>query len=308
MEEVSPGWLRDGVEFQVKLRGYDPAQVDDLLDRVAGGIELLQQQLRDALNRAARAEREAAESAEADQALRRTLVLAQRTADEAVADARETAARLEAEARDEAEKIVAGAHGEAKRVAAAAQRTLRDDLAALERARDTLQTDVRALEQFLAAERERLHRVADGEFEVGALPEASPIDVPPAPDVEVAELDAEPAGDAPEQDAPAALVEGEPGEQALAHDVPPAPSVQANGEADDAEGGDDLEVEVPDDLSTLDDHEARNDPFLAELRKAHTDDAPLGPRDEELLEGFEGLDGEHDLGLDRSWWGRRRRR
>src|SRR2546421_12875417 len=107
MDEVSPAYLRDGVEFQLKLRGYDPAQVDDFLDRVAGGIELLQQQLFQALERAARAEEQAAAGAETDQALRKTLVLAQRTAEQATREAEEQAARVTADAEQQAASIVA---------------------------------------------------------------------------------------------------------------------------------------------------------------------------------------------------------
>src|SRR3954464_3692858 len=105
MDEVSPAYLRDGVEFQLKLRGYDPGQVDDFLDRVAGGIELMQEQLRQALERAARAEQQAAESAETDQALRKTLVLAQRTAEQATRDAQQQASTIVAEAQAMAKRL-----------------------------------------------------------------------------------------------------------------------------------------------------------------------------------------------------------
>src|SRR4051812_10918873 len=106
MDEVSPSYLRDGVEFQVKLRGYDPAQVDDFLDRVAGGIELLQQQLRQALERATKAEQQASDSSDTDHALRKTLVLAQKTADAAIKEAEEQAARIVGDAEQQAANVV----------------------------------------------------------------------------------------------------------------------------------------------------------------------------------------------------------
>src|SRR5437870_2869318 len=148
MEEMSPAHLRDGVEFQLKLRGYDPVQVDDFLDRVAGGIELMQQQLRDALERAARAEQQAAESAETDQALRKTLVLAQRTAEQATRDAEERAAA-----------IITEAGSAAKRVKADGQRQLRNEIKQLEKARAALEADVEALDRYLTEERARLKQV-----------------------------------------------------------------------------------------------------------------------------------------------------
>src|SRR5437868_6891335 len=99
--DLTPQQLRE-VELREKFRGYDPDEVDDLLERVAAGLEQLQDRLRSAMERAARAEQRAAEGSETEGALRHTLLLAQRTADAAVAEARETAAQLTAEAEQQA--------------------------------------------------------------------------------------------------------------------------------------------------------------------------------------------------------------
>lgn len=291
-DELSPVYLREGVEFSVKLRGYDLEQVDDFLDRMADGIESLQQQLRQTTERAVRAEQVAADNAETEQALRRTLVVAQRTADEVIAEAEADAERRRGEAEATARSIIVAAEAEAARLASEAQRKLRDDIAALERARDALQADVDALDRHVAEERERLRRLADGDLVVAPAPVPTDFDVPPAPVVpEIADALALDAADA------------------VAVDVEPVADDVVVADSDPADSDVVLDVDIPDDASSLDETAPHDDPFLAELRKASDDDAPLGPRDDaELFAGFGPIDGEHDLGLDRSRWGRRRRR
>jgi cell division initiation protein len=289
-DELSPVYLREGVEFSVKLRGYDLEQVDDFLDRMADGIESLQQQLRRTTERAVRAEQLAADNAETEQALRRTLVVAQRTADEVIAEANADAGRRREEAEATARSIIVAAEAEAARLASEAQRTLRDDIAALERARDALQADVDALDRHVAEERERLRRLADGDLVVAPAPAPTDLDVPPEPVV-------------PEP------VVAEAVHAVDAVDVEPVADDVVVTESDPADSDVALDVDIPDDASSIDATAPHDDPFLAELRKASDDDAPLGPRDDaELFAGFAPIDGEHDLGLDRSRWGRRRRR
>jgi DivIVA domain-containing protein len=105
--EVTPKVFRD-VQFREKLRGgYHPEDVDEFLEQAALGVEVLQDRLRQATERAQRAEQAAAEASAADEVLRRTLVVAQRTADQVVREAREEAARTLADARAQAETILA---------------------------------------------------------------------------------------------------------------------------------------------------------------------------------------------------------
>ncbi len=98
--DVTPKLLEE-VEFREKFRGYDPEEVDDFLERVAVAFGQLHERLRDAGEqieganaRAARAEARARASADTDDVLRRTLVLAQRTADAAIKEAEESAAAI----------------------------------------------------------------------------------------------------------------------------------------------------------------------------------------------------------------------
>ena len=111
--DVTPQLLKD-VEFrEKKFGGYDPDEVDDFLERVGVAIGQLQLRLREVTQRAEAAEARLAEQpavpvlppTEADDTLRRTLLLAQRTADAAVAEAQEEAQRIVGAAQDEAERI-----------------------------------------------------------------------------------------------------------------------------------------------------------------------------------------------------------
>ena len=77
--EITPRMIRD-VVFRERLRGYDEDHVDEFLERVATGVEILQERLRHAVERAELAERRSSERLEGDDAMRRTLTLARRTA------------------------------------------------------------------------------------------------------------------------------------------------------------------------------------------------------------------------------------
>src|SRR5579862_5782321 len=139
--EVSPKTLRE-VEFREKMRGYHPEDVDHFLEQVAAGIEVLQDRLRQAVERAQRAESAASESGGADDTLRKTLVLAQRTADLAVQEARDQAARILAGAEQQAQAILADAEERGRRTHEDAVAESRAELSALETARAQSQQDV----------------------------------------------------------------------------------------------------------------------------------------------------------------------
>lgn len=142
--DVSPETIR-AVQFRERLRGYNQDDVDQFLERMAAGVEILKQRLRDANERAARAEQQAQQS-DADDSLRRTLVLAQQTADLAIQEAREQAASMVEEAQEQA-----------RRLSEEAKEQVEADVARLQAAREQLAQDVRALERYLQDERQRAH-------------------------------------------------------------------------------------------------------------------------------------------------------
>ncbi len=154
--DVSPKTIRE-VEFREKLKGYHPDDVDEFLERIAAGLEILQERLRQVTERAVRAEQRLSETTEADDAMKRTLVLAQRTADAAVAEAREHAQHIVASAQQQGQQIVSAAEEHAARIAEESQRDLWADISRLEAAREQLRNDIASLDGYLANERSRLH-------------------------------------------------------------------------------------------------------------------------------------------------------
>ena len=214
--ELTPKLLTT-VEFADKRRGYDPDEVRAFLAEVAKSMEALQSRVREAETKASEAKAAPpsaggpSEEDVAEQA-RRTLVLAQRTADAAVAEAKEEAARLRAdtEAATSAQRAQADAEsqGATERAQAFAQRALRDaqsrasqlladadtqaraesaelreslrvEIEGLTVARDTLRGDIERLEAYLSAQRERVRTSIDAMQHVLDHPEALAASEPP---------------------------------------------------------------------------------------------------------------------------------
>lgn len=157
--EISSKELRE-VEFRERLRGYDTTEVDEFLERVAIAVDEMQGRARELAERAERAERADRPAREKvgddEDTLRRTLVLAQRTADMAIREAQEEAAQLLERARAEGESILDDAAESARRMTNDAQRALQAEVERLTGQRDQLRADVRTLADLLDNERERL--------------------------------------------------------------------------------------------------------------------------------------------------------
>lgn len=120
--------------FKERFKGYDMDEVDAFLDRVVGRLQELEEANAE-LQR--RAQQVSAPSGESEQLIQRTLLTAQRTADETVARAEAEAERLRASAREAAERE---------------RERLRDEAEALVRSIDELKAfRSRYLEQVRAA-------------------------------------------------------------------------------------------------------------------------------------------------------------
>lgn len=182
--EVTPATFRE-VEFREKRRGYHPEDVDEFLEQMATAVDQLHDRVRQAEERAQRAQAVAAEAGSSDETLRRTLVLAQRTAEAAVQDAREQAARIVAGAEQQARSIVGDAEERARRLHGEALADVHAELAKLEAIRAQAQEEVEALSRWasehrthLAASlREALAAVERAELRSPA-PSSRPVDVP----------------------------------------------------------------------------------------------------------------------------------
>jgi len=184
---ITPQLLKD-IRLSDSFRGYNKDEVDELLERVGVAIGQLQGRLREAIDRADGAEARAATvggRSESEDTLRRTLVLAQRTADAAIAEANAEAAhtleeanahaaRTTSEANERASEVVRAAEAQAailrteteaevRRIAEESRAPLMEDIREAERVRNFLRDDIGLLERHLVAQRERL-RVDVGEL------------------------------------------------------------------------------------------------------------------------------------------------
>lgn len=288
--DVTPQLLND-VEFrEAKRGGYNTQDVDEFLERLAVGlerqdsivkearqrIEAAEARVAEAERRAAEAERRAGEQSGSDETITRTLVLAQRTADAAIREAEEQAARTVGDAQDEAARLLSEAEDVAARARIEAEEDARHaheearsrvvaEMRELEGERDQLQFDVDLLHRHLEEQRERLRHsigilqdLLDDPHQLGhqSPPEVSDVTAPaPSPRPPLVAPPLEPSlwtGGSDDDWTGDEAHEAEP-----EHDGPPTQAV---------------------DMAALADED---DPYLAELRKAITDEAPLGPREED---------------------------
>jgi DivIVA domain-containing protein len=203
--DVTPQELR-GSEIKEAWRGYNRDEVDELLERAAVTIEGLSQQLSTASSRPAAATEPGPLPMNRDDAemLQRTLLLAQRAADDAVNEAQAQARRLIEESEAHAQSLVGEAEATARRIAESERRRLEAEIQDLAARRDTLKSDADALEAYASSYRERvraaieadLDRLGSGTIEPPmARPAIADVEVPAPPPVPVAEHVPEPEPD-----------------------------------------------------------------------------------------------------------------
>ena len=169
-------------QFRVAFRGYAIDEVDAFLDRVQAELA----RLLSAEQPASVAAPAPAAATEGQEAALRTLLLAQRTADEAVAEAQTEAGQLRAAAREEAEATLAAAREQAEATRLAAREEAERVLAAgraeaagldeqiaarleaalgdLDRRRQRLEASVEELRAFEREYRTRLRAYLEGQL------------------------------------------------------------------------------------------------------------------------------------------------
>jgi cell division initiation protein len=191
--DVTPQELRSS-EIKEAWRGYHRDEVDELLERAAVTIENLSQQLTTVGARPAAAAAPAAPAVtplqmsrdDAD-VLQRTLLLAQRAADDAVNDAQAQARKLIEESEARAQALVGEAEATARRIAESERRRLEAEIQDLASRRDTLKADADALEAYASSYRDRvraaieadLNRLGNGSIDAPSpRPALSDVEVP----------------------------------------------------------------------------------------------------------------------------------
>ncbi|HUI48078.1 MAG TPA: DivIVA domain-containing protein [Acidimicrobiia bacterium] len=217
--EITPRELRD-IEIHSEIRGYSRDEVNDLLERAAIAIEAANQRVSQLQDRLTSAQGEAVRTRETEDILHRTLLLAQRAADEAVAEATAKSRQMLDEAEMSSRRLVADAEAEARRKGETERRRLEEEIVELAGRRDTLLADVEALTRFEAEYRERMVRALESDLtSLRTRPTTAPGSKPETADVEVPSADTSSAEADASADAPA-----EP------------PSATANGTGSDAAG------------------------------------------------------------------------
>lgn len=157
--EITAKELRE-VEFRDRLRGYDTDEVDEFLEKVALGVDAMHAEIAQLAERVAQAERPSDDvPALDDESIRRTLILAQRTADMAIKEAQGEAERLLSEARQQSEQLIGESRDNAQRLRAEAEADLQGLVDRLSSEREQLERQVRLLESLLDTERGRLSEV-----------------------------------------------------------------------------------------------------------------------------------------------------
>jgi len=342
--DVTPQELRD-IDIRESFRGYHRDEVDELLERAAGTIEHLEHQIRILQERLAsgpapqRAPQPAPQPQQQAPApapapapvvtpvpvpdsdvIQRTLILAQKAADEAVAEAQAKAAQLTSESEAKAAALVTEAESTARRIAESERRRIEAEIAQLGATRDALVEDVDALERFSAEYRDRIRLAIEAELLHLSASSTTSEPPPPRPPLQTEGMtfasSAPAAGAAAPASAPAPApapasesrpvfatesestmpVEAVSAESAEEVDLagaearePEAPAWNAAGDADQAwspepaggwGGGDDFGSLSGGSAEEYGADSLDDDAFFASLRDAVRDDEPLGPRED----------------------------
>jgi DivIVA domain-containing protein len=173
--ELSPKSIT-GVQFRTIRKGYDPEEVRGFLAQLARGVEAVQAQSAAAESRARSLmgklqELNAREDQDPGESMKRTLLLAQRTADAAVTEANEEARSVLAaadeksratlaDAQAKGEQMITDAEADARRAASVEKTRIEAEVAALTARRDELHAEATRLEGHIRGQRDRISTVA----------------------------------------------------------------------------------------------------------------------------------------------------
>ena len=161
--DVTPQELR-GSEIKEAFRGFNRDEVDDLLERAAATIENLTHQVQELESRATNEPAPLPSSRDDAEMLQRTLLLAQRAADDAVNEAQAHARQLIEESEARAQALVGEAESTARRIADGERRRLEEEITELSSRRDTLSSDADALDEYVSGYRERVRAAVEADL------------------------------------------------------------------------------------------------------------------------------------------------
>ncbi len=137
--------------FRERFRGFDPDEVEDFLERVVETLRGYELKLRHQQDELEGLKQDLAGTKEAEEAIKRTYITAQRTSQEMVAEAQDKVTRILDKAKGEAEGMVSAARADVKRT--------RDDAAA---EHESLKRRVNQLRTAVSDLQGRLKQFAEG--------------------------------------------------------------------------------------------------------------------------------------------------
>jgi cell division initiation protein len=187
--EITPRELRD-VEIREAFRGYSRDEVNELLERAAATLDAANERVQQMSERLNTAQSETGHTRETEDILHRTLLLAQRAADEAVNEAQAKARQMVDDAEIQSRRLIADAEADARRRGESERRRLEEEILDFATRRDTLLADVEALTRFEADYRDRSVRALEADLAAlrsrpsaapGARPEPSEVEIPAPP-------------------------------------------------------------------------------------------------------------------------------
>ncbi len=148
----------DIVNYPLKqaVRGYSVPQVDELLDQVADTVERLDGEVQQLRRKLRTSEERLAGTSETEATLKRTLVTAQRAAEQSLEEAKERSAEMLDEARREAAALLEQARLDSEEMRVEALQAARAEEADIRRRRQALEGHIEALRIFEREYRARL--------------------------------------------------------------------------------------------------------------------------------------------------------
>jgi len=150
--------------FRERFRGYDPDDVEDFLDRVVETLRGYEIKLRQQQEHLDGLQQDLAGTKEAEEAIKRTYISAQRTSQEMVAEAQEKGNSILDKAKGQAESMVAEARANVKRTrqeATAEHDALKRRVTQLRTAVSDMQTRLKAFAETASVDLEGLGAAID---------------------------------------------------------------------------------------------------------------------------------------------------
>ena len=161
--EITPQQLRD-LDIPESFRGYNRDEVNDLLERAAETIDNQTRQIMVLKDRVGSAVADVGRSRDNDDILQRTLIMAQRAADDAVATANMEAESIRTSATAEAQAMLERSRAELQRLNDEERNRIQAEVLELASRRDVLLRDVASLEAWDGDYRERLIRQIESDL------------------------------------------------------------------------------------------------------------------------------------------------